>query len=174
MATSSAIGWTRRDFLGSAGAIAAAATLPAWFLEVCPAPALGSENSPNERSRVALVGCGGMGTADATLAQRFGDVVAVCDVDQSHLERALANFKGAKGFHDYREVCDRPDVDVIINGTPDHWHTLVNLRAVGCGKDVYSEKPLTLTIDEGKRIVAAVKQSGRILQTGSQQRSDPT
>jgi predicted dehydrogenase len=174
MATTTTGGWTRRDFLGSAGAVAAAAALPAWFLEACPAPALGRENSPNERPRVALIGCGGMGTADATNAQRFGDIVAVCDVDESHLERAVATFKGAKVFHDYREVCDRPDVDVIINGTPDHWHTLVNLRAVGCGKDVYSEKPLTLTIDEGKRIVAAVRESGRILQTGSQQRSDAT
>ncbi len=74
---------------------------------------------------------------------------------------------------DYRAVCDLPEIDVIINGTPDHWHTLVNLRAVGNGKDVYSEKPLTLTIDEGRRLVDAVHKSARILQTGSQQRSDP-
>jgi predicted dehydrogenase len=71
-------------------------------------------------------------------------------------------------------VCDLPNVDIVINGTPDHWHTLVNLRAVRSGKDVYSEKPLTLTIDEGKRLVAAVKETKRILQTGSQQRSDKT
>ncbi len=174
MATTSLKHWSRRDFLGSAGAVAAAGALPGWFLERCASTALARETSPNERARVALVGCGGMGTGDAKNAQRFGDIVAVCDVDQNHLDHALATFKGAKGHHDYRELCDRPDVDVIINGTPDHWHTLVNLRAVQSGKDVYSEKPLTMTIDEGKRLVAEVKQSGRILQTGSQQRSDAT
>jgi predicted dehydrogenase len=115
-----------------------------------------------------------MGTADAKFATRFGDVVAVCDVDQAHVAKARENFKEANSYHDYREVCDLPDVDVVINGTPDHWHTLVNLRAVRSGKDVYSEKPLTLTIDEGKRLVAAVNETGRILQTGSQQRSDKT
>jgi predicted dehydrogenase len=105
-------------------------------------------------------------------AQRFGDVVAVCDADARHLGRAEEAFAGAKAFDDFRAVCDQPNVDVVINGTPDHWHTLVNLRAVKSGKDVYSEKPLTLTIDEGRRLVAAVRESGRVLQTGSQQRSD--
>ena len=72
----------------------------------------------------------------------------------------------------FRKVMERDDVHVIITGTPDHWHTLVNLLAVKTGKDVYTEKPLTLTIDEGKRLVKAVKESGRIVQVGSQQRSD--
>ena len=166
--------WTRREALKSAVAGTAIAALPRWFLESDGGRAFGQENSPNERPRVALIGCGGMGTVDATLAQRFGDVVAVCDVDQGHVERARDKFKGAKTYRDYREVCDLPGVDIVINGTPDHWHTLVNLRAVRSGKDVYSEKPLTLTIDEGKRLVAAVKKSGRVLQTGSQQRSDKT
>ena len=166
---------TRRAFLGSAGvAIAGAATLPAWYLEECAAETQPRVKAPKDRPRVALVGCGGMGTADATNARRFGDIVAVCDLDQKHLDAALKNFQGASGFRDFRDVCDRSDVDVVINGTPDHWHTLVNLRAMRSGKDVYSEKPLTLTIDEGKRLVEAVKQSDRVLQTGSQQRSDPT
>jgi predicted dehydrogenase len=65
------------------------------------------------------------------------------------------------------------DLPIVLNGCPDHWHTLVNLYALKRGKDVYSEKPLTLTIDEGKRLVATVKESGRVLQTGTQQRSDP-
>lgn len=136
--------------------------------------ACAQEKSPNERPKVGLIGCGGMGTADAKNARRFGDIVAVCDADRSHAEKAGEEFKGAEICRDYREVCDRPDVDVIINGTPDHWHTLVNLRAVRSGKDVYSEKPLTLTIDEGKRLVKAVKETGRVLQTGSQQRSNKT
>ncbi|RIK88911.1 MAG: oxidoreductase [Planctomycetota bacterium] len=161
--------WSRRDLLKTT-----AAALPAWFVESSVRPALAAEKSPNARPRVALVGCGGMGQHDARLAKRFGDVVAVCDVDAAHLAAAAKAFKGAEKFSDYRKVCDAPNVDVIINATPDHWHTLINLRAVRSGKDVYAEKPLTLTIDEGKRLVAAVKESGRILQVGSQQRSDAT
>ena len=166
--------WTRRDILRSAAVATGMAALPTWFLEAGPSRAFAEEKSPNERPRVALIGCGGMGTADGKNAQRFGDIVAVCDVDASHLDKAKETFKGATGYHDYREVCDLPDLDVILNGTPDHWHTLVNLRAIRSGKDVYSEKPLTLTIDEGKHVVAAVKKSDRILQTGMQQRSDKT
>ena len=161
---------SRRGFLKSA----AAAALPAWFLESMPAHVMGAETSPNERPKVALIGCGGMGTGDAKSAQKFGDIIAVCDVDSERLGKAIQHFKGATPYSDFRKVCDLPDLDVVINGTPDHWHTLVNLRAVRSGKDVYSEKPLTLTIDEGKRLVAAVNSSGRILQTGSQQRSDKT
>jgi predicted dehydrogenase len=174
MATDSDIRWTRRDVLRSAATATALATLPNWFLEACPSQVVAGEKSPNERPRIALIGCGGMGTADGKSAQRFGDIVAVCDVDASHLDQARETFKGAIGYHDYRKVCDLPDLDVIINGTPDHWHTLVNLRAIRGGKDVYSEKPLTLTIDEGKHIVALVTKSDRILQTGTQQRSDKT
>ena len=164
--------WTRREILRSAAG-AAAAALPRWFIEGSPR-ALAQVTSPNERPRVALVGCGGMGTFDAKFAERFGDIVAICDVDEGRLASAREHFKGARVYDDYREVCDLPDLDIVINGTPDHWHTLVNLRAIRSGKDVYSEKPLTLTIDEGKRLVAAVKESGRVLQTGSQQRSDKT
>ena len=174
MEEGSARRWTRRDILKSATVGAALTTLPTWFLESSAPRVLAVEKSPNERPRVALIGCGGMGTGDARSAERFGDIVAVCDVDSSHAEKARETFKKAEVYGDFRKVCDRPDIDAIINGTPDHWHTLVNLRALRSGKDVYSEKPLTLTIDEGKRVVAAVKETGRILQTGSQQRSDRT
>lgn len=161
---------SRRTFIKAA----AASALPAWFIDSLPARAEERTESPNDRPKVALIGCGGMGTFDAKLAQKFGDVIAVCDVDKDRLEKATQHFKGAKPFSDFRQVCDLSELDIVINGTPDHWHTLVNLRAVKSGKDVYSEKPLTLTIDEGKRLVEAVKSSGRILQTGSQQRSDKT
>jgi predicted dehydrogenase len=162
---------SRRSFLKAA---AGAALLPAWFVEECrstaqaPAPA-----SPNERPHIALIGCGGQGRGIAKNAGRFGTVVAVCDVDDKHAGEAAAQFGGAKSYKDFRKLLERKDVDVVLNGTPDHWHTLVNLAAVKAGKDVYSEKPLTLTIDEGKRLVAAVRSSRRVLQTGSQQRSDP-
>ena len=161
----------RREFLK---ATAAAALLPAWFVEECrsvaePPPPRG----PNERPGIALVGCGGMGRGDAKNASRFGNVVAVCDVDAGHAEEVSKMFDGARIYKDFRKLLEHKSVDVVINATPDHWHTLVNLAAVKAGKDVYSEKPLTLTIDEGKRLVAAVRDSKRILQTGSQQRSDP-
>jgi predicted dehydrogenase len=161
----------RRSFLKAS---AAAALLPAWFVQECqsqdkPAPS----SSPNERPNIALIGCGGRGRGIAQEAGSFANVIAVCDVDSKHAEEASKQFKGAKVYKDFRKLLERKDVNAILNGTPDHWHTLVNLAALKAGKDVYSEKPLTLTIDEGKRLVKAVRESGRILQTGSQQRSDP-
>jgi predicted dehydrogenase len=113
-----------------------------------------------------------MGRGDIQAASKFGTVVAVCDVDDRHAGQAAGMFKGAQVYKDFRKLLERNDVHVIVNATPDHWHTLVNLAALKAGKDVYSEKPLTLTIDEGKRLVAAVRDSKRVLQTGSQQRSD--
>lgn len=159
----------RRDAMKAA----VAAGLPTWYaaeLTATDEPA----KQPAERPKVALVGCGGMGRGDAANASRFGTVVAVCDVDAGHAADAAKQFKGARAYSDFRKMLEaEKDVAVVINGTPDHWHTLVNLAALKAGKDVYSEKPLTLTIDEGKRVVAAVKEYNRALQTGSQQRSDP-
>ncbi|MBN9121189.1 MAG: Gfo/Idh/MocA family oxidoreductase [Planctomycetes bacterium] len=150
---------------------AAAAGLPAWF-----AAELAADEPPRkaeDKPKIALIGCGGMGRGDANNARRFGTIAAVCDVDSGRAAEAAKQFGGAKVYSDFRKLLEaEKDVSVVINATPDHWHTLVNLAALKAGKDVYSEKPLTLTIDEGKRVVAAVKEHKRILQTGSQQRSD--
>jgi predicted dehydrogenase len=167
----------RRRFLKTAAAITAATGVPAWFLEQDRAQAATPKPlSANDKPGIALVGCGGQGRGDCGAARRFGEVVAVCDVDKSHAAAAAEQFKsGAKTpvvYTDFRKLMERDDVHTIITGTPDHWHTLVNLLAVRTGKDVYSEKPLTLCIDEGKRLVKAVRENGRILQVGSQQRSD--
>ena len=154
----------------------AAAGLPTWFMErdlaeAAPARKLG----PNDRPAIALVGCGGQGRSDASNAKRFGDVVAVCDVDAGHAEAAAKQFTdGAKTpavFYDVRKLMERDDVQVIINGTPDHWHTLVNMTAAKAGKDIYGEKPLTLTIDEGRHVIRAVRKNNIVFQTGTQQRS---
>jgi predicted dehydrogenase len=162
---------TRRGFLGSA---AAASTLPAWFLEECQAqPATKTSTSKTDMPGVALVGCGGMGRGDLKNASRFGRVVALCDVDENQVGQAAKDWPTAAKDHDFRKVMDRKDVDIVICGTVDHWHTLVSLAAMRAGKDVYCEKPLTLTIDEGKRLVEAQAKTKRVLQTGSQQRSDP-
>jgi predicted dehydrogenase len=102
--------------------------------------------------------------------------VAVCDVDQSHVETAAKQFtkdgRSPAMFNDLRKVMERDDIHVIVQATPDHWHTLINLAAVKAKKDIYGEKPLTLTIDEGKRLVKAVRANSIVLQTGTQQRSD--
>jgi len=158
---------------------AAAAGVPAWFVERNLSGATPETNppGPNDRPGVALVGCGGMGRGDASNATRFGDIVAVCDVDKNHAQQAAKQFtKNGKTpdiFSDFRKVMERKDIQIVICATPDHWHTLVNMAATKAGKDVYGEKPLTLTIDEGKRLVSAVRKHKTILQTGSQQRSDP-
>lgn len=165
---------SRRTWMKAGGAALAAAALPRWFVEETldaaepPAP-----RSANDKPNAALIGCGGRGRADAHEAQPFCKIVAVCDVDEGHAQGASKEFGGAQQYHDFRKVLERDDIHVIINATPDHWHTLVNLAALKAGKDIYGEKPLTLTIDEGKRLVEAVKNSGRIFQVGSQQRSDP-
>jgi predicted dehydrogenase len=164
---------SRRHFLQSSAVIAGAAALPAWFeAEARDTAKLRVPLSANDRPAIALIGCGGQGRYDAKNASRFGDVVAICDVDQSHLDEAQKQFPQAKRFADFRDCVQHPGLHAIINGTPDHWHTLVNLAAVKAGKDIYSEKPLTLTIDEGIRLVKAVRDAGTVFQTGSQQRSD--
>lgn len=158
--------------LGTAAAVAAG--LPPWFTEECMAqPSPDVSKSANEGLGIGLVGCGGMGTADAKNAEALGcRIVAVSDVDETRLERGKTTFQGAKAYKDFRKLVVLPEVDAVICGTVDHWHTLVSMAAVRAGKDVYCEKPLTLTVDEGKRLVKAVRASGRILQTGTQQRSN--
>jgi hypothetical protein len=164
---------TRRTLLKSTAALAASLSLPRWFVEETAARAAIEEpKSPNDRPGILLVGCGGMGTGDATNASRFGNIVAVCDVDRNRLGEKAEKFKAEAKLADFRQAIAHKGVDVVINATPDHWHTLVNIHALRAGKDVYSEKPLTLTIDEGKKLVAVARETKRILQTGSQQRSD--
>jgi predicted dehydrogenase len=165
-------GGDRREFLqvGAAGAALA-------ILGEAPRAALGAGfRAKNDRPRLALIGAGGQGTWDAIGAARFGDFVAVADVDKNHAEKARDSErigkKKAEVFEDYRKVLDRNDVDAVIIGTPDHWHTKICIDAMKAGKDVYCEKPLTLTIDEGKKLREAVEKTGRVLQVGTQQRSD--
>ena len=172
---------SRRSFLSRCSLAAAATGLPLWFVqEQLAGAAEAAANalalpSPNNRPGIALVGCGGMGKGDAVNASRYGDIVAVCDVDQGRAEVAAKKFsregKTPEIFHDFRKVMARDDVHIIVQGTPDHWHTLVNLAAAKAKKDVYGEKPLTLTIDEGKHVIQAVRENKIVFQTGTQQRS---
>jgi predicted dehydrogenase len=170
---------SRRSFFKTCVVTAASTGLPFWFVEreLLAATKRPRRLGPNDRPSIALVGCGGMGRGDAKNASRFGDIVALCDIDEKHLSQAAEQFskdgKAPARFGDFRKLMERDDVDVILTGTPDHWHTLVNLAATQAGKDVYGEKPLTLTIDEGKHLVKAVHKHKTVLQTGTQQRSDP-
>ena len=132
-----------------------------------------ADESKNNRPLVGSIGLGGQGTGIARRASKYGDVVAVCDVQRQHAERAKnEHFKHAEIFEDYRKLLDRKDIEAVTIGTPDHWHTAIALAALEAGKHVYCEKPLTLTIDEGKQLVAAVKKSGKVMQVGTQQRGD--
>ena len=170
---------SRRSFLRRTTALAAATGLPLWFVRREAARAAEPKRktlSPNERPKIALIGAGGMGTGNANNAKRFGDIVAVCDVDQNHVDRAIDRLKdddGRKidGYNDFRKLLERDDIHAVINGTPDHWHSLINIGAARAGMDIYSEKPLTLTIDEGRHVIRAVRENNVVLQTGTQQRS---
>lgn len=148
---------TRREWLATA-----AAAMPA-----------SKAVAANDKPGIALIGCGGRGIGVARRFLRLGNLVACADADSQHLAKGAALAPGMFANKDFRRVLERKDVDIIINATPDHWHTLINIAAMKAGKDVYAEKPLTLTIDEGRRLVRAARQTKRILQTGSQQRSDP-
>lgn len=172
---------SRRSFLAKCTAAAAATGLPLWAIQREAAFAAeaqasaGASPGPNDRPGIALIGCGGQGTYDAVNASGYGDILAVCDVNQEHLDGAVQRFtkdgKTPDKYTDFRKVMEREDVHIIVQATPDHWHTLVNLAAAKAKKDVYGEKPLTLTIGEGKHIIKAVRDNKIVFQTGTQQRS---
>lgn len=129
--------------------------------------------SANDRPRFAVVGAGGMGGAHGGSLSRLGTIVAICDVDKNHAERYNQAHAGGKAelYGDHRKMFERKDIDLVLIATPDHWHTRVCLDALRSGRDVYCEKPLTLTVDEGRLLVDCAKQTGKILQVGTQQRS---
>ena len=169
---------SRRTFLKRCTMLAAATGLPLWFVQRQQLAAAETVKtpSPNNRPGIALVGCGGMGRVDATNASGHGDIVAVCDVDSTHAAAAAEQFtvegKVPTIYSDFRKLMENPDFHVIFNATPDQWNTLVNMAAARAHKDVYGEKPLTLTIDEGRHLIKVVRDNGTVLQTGTQQRSD--
>lgn len=175
--------FTRRDFLGKSSQLAAGAVAAtAWYV---PTTALGQTARESAMARVqyAIIGTGwrpdikrqGRGLAIANQANQLNtQLVAICDVDSVAAEYAQAKLSGgkAKTYEDYNDVLARDDVEAVLIATPDHWHTKIAIDAMRAGKDVYCEKPLTLTIDEGKQICKVVKETGRIFQVGTQQRSE--
>jgi predicted dehydrogenase len=166
---------SRRDFL-RASAVAAAGGLALPYGFPGTRTMADETRSPNDRPRVGCIGNGGMGRGDARAARQYGDLVAFCDVDREHAEQIRADEKigGGRGeiYEDYRRLLDRDDIDVVTISTPDHWHTRIAVAALRAGKDVYCQKPMTLTIDEGKHLCKVVKETGRVVQVGTQQRSE--
>jgi myo-inositol 2-dehydrogenase/D-chiro-inositol 1-dehydrogenase len=174
---------TRRQFLkGSAALTSTALLAPA----VVPASVFGAE-APSNRITIGCIGVGRQGTADMRdfLGHPVAQIIAVCDLDSKRLENARkavetsysrkssgGPYKGCRTYGDYRELVAQPDIDAVSIVTPDHWHTLPAIAAAKAGKDIFLEKPLTLTIEEGRVLSDTVHRYNRVFQVGSQQRSD--
>ncbi|HEY3324165.1 MAG TPA: Gfo/Idh/MocA family oxidoreductase [Planctomycetota bacterium] len=162
---------TRRSFLKS---ILAAGSAPMFI----PATALGAEGRPAASSRltVGAIGMGGRGTGDMQTFLGFPEcqVVTICDVRKEHSDRAkdIIDKKygntDCKAVVDFREITSRPDIDIAMIGTPDHWHAIIALEAMRAGKDVFCEKPETLTVREGRVMVETARRYGSVFSGGSQ------
>lgn len=165
---------TRRRFLQRSSLAVAAASAPL----ILPSGARG-QGAPSRKITIGFIGVGNIAQPHMDTLVNFDDVriLAVCDVDRTHRELAAAKINAAYGnrdcatYNDFREMVARPDLDAVIVCTPDHWHALNAIESMRNGKDVYVEKPLTLTIREGRELVAAARKYGRVAQTGTQQRS---
>ena len=174
MKNTSSRNFSRRRFIATTGA---AIVLPL----ILPGCATGRAR-PSKRITLGVVGLGLQGPSNTKSFLYEGDcqVVAACDLDKNHLQKAVDTInehyenKDCAAYHDYREMMARPDIDAVMLAVPDHWHALVATEAARRGKDIYGEKPLAHTIAEQQAIVRAVQQYNVIWQTGSWQRSVPT
>lgn len=162
---------SRRVFLQGAAAAGTAVTLGSTLN-----PAFGYR-SPNDRPVFATIGLRNQGWTITEKSFKFADFAALADVDSnvlgSNVEKTeRAQKKKPDAYKDYRKILDRKDIDAVMIATPDHWHTKISVEAMYAGKDVYCEKPLTLTIAEGKLIEKVVKETGRVFQVGTMQRTE--
>ncbi len=156
-------GMHRRDLLRTAGTAALTWT----------AASYGRILGANDKVNLGLIGAGGRGRGvmGTFIRTTQVNVTAVCDVFSERIDQAQTQAPGAKGFGDHRKLLEQKDVDAVLIATPDHWHAETAIDALNAGKDVYVEKPLSLTIEEGPRIVKAARVNNRICQVGMQQRS---
>ena len=173
---------TRRQFLKGSAVAAAGVLVPT----IVPASVFGAD-APSNRITIGFVGVGRMGSGDIRELLGFKEVqiIAVCDLDSNRVRNAQktveahyakqsagGTYKGCTTFGDYRDLVTRDDIDAVCVVTPDHWHTLPTIAAAKAGKDIFLQKPLTLTIREGRVLSDTVRRYNRIFQVGSQQRSD--
>lgn len=164
---------TRREFIQAGATGVSAALLSPYVFSSAQAKA---QEAKNDRPRIGVIGLGGMGQTDAGFAAEYGDIVALCDVNTQKIDAAKKRLAGRvkdniATYQDYRKLLDRNDIDVIVQATTDHWHTKINIDALRSGRDVYGEKPFSLTIEEGKLLRKVVKETNRVFQLGTQQRS---
>jgi len=181
--------YSRRGFLQRSLGTLAAAGLPTWYArQLLAAQEEGAvgKSSANDRLVMGIVGIGSPSSRSLQVVNESGPSVQSgqltftlgCDVDGSHRRRAteVMRQRGFKDFEadtkDFRELVNDRSLDCVLVATPDHWHAQVAIEALKAGKDVYCEKPLTLTVAESLAVQKAVKDTGRVLQTGSQQRTD--
>ncbi len=152
---------SRRDVFRAGGAIAVSAL------------SYSRVQGANDSISMGLIGCGGRGRSvtGAFQKQPHLRVAAVCDVFGNRVDMAQQKAPGARGFPDHRKMLEMKELDCVLIATPDHWHAAVAIDALNAGKDVYVEKPLTLTIEEGPRIVRAARVNNRVCQVGMQRRS---
>lgn len=180
---------SRRDFVKTAvqgGTIIASAAMSG-FPVIVPSAVLGRQ-APSNRINVGAIGTGRISRdhdMPGTWKHAGARIMAVCDVDSKRVADAkkLVNdyygkktgktYDGVTAYADYRELLKNKDIDAVLVSTPDHWHALIGIHAVEAGKDVYLQKPASLTIAEGRALSDAVRRHNRILQIGSQQRSSP-
>ncbi len=172
----------RRSFLRSAAVAASAAALPGLFPTRSVASSVAAFRSPLETPVVGVIGTGIRFRPLAVASQLYSNCAVLCDLDTRQSDKAKALMAGIKEQNsrdgeiqvtdEYRRVIDRDDLDAVIIATPDHWHTKICIEAMEAGKDVYCEKPLTLTIREGQQILKVMNRTGRVFQVGTQQRSD--
>ncbi|HEX2394373.1 MAG TPA: Gfo/Idh/MocA family oxidoreductase [Bacteroidales bacterium] len=167
---------TRRNFLSRSLAVAAGTGI----LTTMSKPAFAGWKGANEKLVAGVIGINGMGFADlkAFLNQPDTECGAICDVDENVLNSKAAEIQKLQGkkpavYKDFRKLLEDPSIDVVIIGTPDHWHCLPFIYALQAGKDVYCEKPLSNTIEEIELMEKATKKYGKIVQIGQWQRSDP-
>ena len=163
---------SRRAFLQGCSAAATAGVLTPYFF-TANAAEQDLPQAASDRFRIGAIGMRYQGSVVAEKAVAHGDIVAICDVDREIAEKAREQFGGkAELYEDYRKLLDRKDIEIITIGSPDHWHAAMVIDACRAGKDVYVEKPLTLTVEEGQQIAQVVRETGRVVQVGSWQRSD--
>lgn len=160
----------RRQFLQTAAAVSAAST-PYFFSS--PRTLADEMKSKNDRMSIGVIGCGVISNQNIAACGEWVDLAAIAEVDSGRAAKYNQEHAGGKAdiYEDYRSILDRDDIDIVHVATPDHWHAKPLIEAMLAGKDVYCEKPLTLTIDEGKLVRKIQKQTGRIVQVGTQQRS---